>query len=275
MVSFRSVGAYRIDDIVYVLGAASCENGNGLIDSLRQLVQPSASVATVRNGLCARFVDPGATQVTESSFLSFQDHAKEIVRLLGADPELYRIVCIDLVSEAGDTVGNGSRTLYIARDQSAHFLPLLPVKKKDVETPRPTDTTVSFRPVSLYRIDDAIYVLGAASCENGNGLIDSLRQLVQSSSANVATVRDGLVIRFADPGPTQVTESSFLSFQDHTTEIIRLLGADPDLYRVVCIDLASEAGDAIGDGPQTVYIARNPSAHFLPLLPMELLETQF
>ena len=121
----------------FKLGQATDEGNNCLIDTLRQSLQIEnlASVPTVRHHLLSPGFFGKASQrvplaaiVKPSNFFTLDFHAMEIINLLGASAEAYKIVCLDWVHKSsGDAVGNGPTTLYIARVRENHFVPLLPV----------------------------------------------------------------------------------------------------------------------------------------------------
>ena len=107
-------------------GQASGRRNNCLIDSLRQLLQPAAQVAPIRRALQLEYRD-GARKVTSSNFLQFDFHAVSVIRLLGFDPRLFTLTCVDLVHRGhGDVIGRGARRLYLARQGQNHFIPLFP-----------------------------------------------------------------------------------------------------------------------------------------------------
>ena len=102
-----------------------------LIDTLRQALGIQTDLDIVRQGLRERFPE-GSAQVTERNFLELQPHWRATVELLGEDPQRLRVICVDLhsgkgMAKHGDSLGDGSRALYIARVHGNHFVPLLPV----------------------------------------------------------------------------------------------------------------------------------------------------
>jgi len=105
-------------------GRADGKDNNCLIDSLRQLLRPSAKVAVIRRSLQLRF-RTGAAKVTASNFLQFDFHATAVMECLGIDPRLYTATCIDMVHQGhGDVVGRGARTIFLGRQGQNHFVPL-------------------------------------------------------------------------------------------------------------------------------------------------------
>ena len=120
----------RVDGVWYVQGFASPTDCNCLIDTLRQKLGVQADLHVVRQGLRERF-PVGSTQVTKSNFLELEAHWRATVELLGEDPSRLRVICVDLrggkgMANHGDSLGDGSRALYIARVHGNHFVPLLP-----------------------------------------------------------------------------------------------------------------------------------------------------
>ena len=122
-----------INGVAYQRGVASGAGCNCLIDTLRQHLQVIANVPAIRRALQKLYrVEP--TIVTAENFLEFRAHALEIVNLLARaaaldgdpiDTAVFRIICVDLDHlDHGDFVGNGDVTLYIARENGNHFIPL-------------------------------------------------------------------------------------------------------------------------------------------------------
>jgi len=119
----RQVDTERILAMV-VRGKASGVENNCLIDSLRQLVKPTAKTAEIRRALQLQFRN-GAAKVTARNYLQVDFHAPAILRHMGVDPEHVTVTCIDLVHKGhGDVVGTGARQLYLARRGQNHFVPL-------------------------------------------------------------------------------------------------------------------------------------------------------
>jgi len=107
-------------------GRASGKQNNCLIDSLRQLLRPTAKVADIRRALQLQFRD-GALKVTAGNLLQFDFHAAAILRQLGFDHRLFTITCVDLTHRGhGDVLGNGARRIFLAREGQNHFIPLFP-----------------------------------------------------------------------------------------------------------------------------------------------------
>jgi hypothetical protein len=107
-----------------VRGQASGMQNNCLIDSLRQLLDPTASVRKIRRALQLEFRS-GATRVTAKNYLQFDFHATAILRQMGFDPSHFTLTCLDLAHRGhGDVIGHGARQLYLARQNQNHFVPL-------------------------------------------------------------------------------------------------------------------------------------------------------
>ena len=128
----RSGDILTLDDQAYVIGFASGAQNNCLIDTLRQKLEIIADTKYVRRRLQERFPS-GEAQVTNDNFLELQAHWRSVLEFLGEatgrpiDPDLYRIICLDLViGHSGDVVGTGHTTLHIARVGLNHFVPLIP-----------------------------------------------------------------------------------------------------------------------------------------------------
>ena len=57
------------------------------------------------------------------SFLDFGEHSHAILELLGHDPGLYRLVCVDLDhGDHGAVLGNGDTVLHIGHEHGNHFV---------------------------------------------------------------------------------------------------------------------------------------------------------
>ena len=118
-------------------GKADGDGCNCLIDTLSQLIAPDACVKTIRVILMHRFQD-GPDRVIEDNYLTFETHWRDIVVLLDKDPDDFKITCVDLDFQGnGEVVGGldedeiwerGVDTLYVARENRNHFIPLF--KKK-------------------------------------------------------------------------------------------------------------------------------------------------
>ena len=134
------VRRFCINDREYIVGSASSDGHNCLIDTLRQQLGMIVSVEAVREVLKDTFTD-GPDKVEAYNFLDLEAHWEKVVSTLG---ELWgsatftgrrlKIVCIDLDSIEGtdgawqcdgNVVGTGDRKLYIARQDRNHFVPLL------------------------------------------------------------------------------------------------------------------------------------------------------
>ena len=126
----RGAGPHmRETDTAHILaitfrGRASGLHNNCLIDSLRQLLQPSAQVAQIRRALQVQFRS-GAAKVTKSNLLQFDFHAAAILEIMGLDHRLFTLSCVDLTHRGhSDVVGTGARKLYLACERQNHFIPL-------------------------------------------------------------------------------------------------------------------------------------------------------
>ena len=106
-----------------------------MIDTLRQLMdpsKPSTCAKEIRNALRERF-KVGDDKVTAANYLTFDAHWRDIAQILGREPSSYKITCVDSEFEGhGEVVGSmddlGIISLYIARENGNHFVPLF--KKK-------------------------------------------------------------------------------------------------------------------------------------------------
>ena len=114
-------------------GRASGLQSNCLIDSLRQLLKPSAKVPEIRRALQLQFRS-GAAKVTARNYLQFDFHAPAVLRHMGFDHRLFTVTCIDLVHRGhGDVIGSGARRLYLAREGQNHFIPLFPLDTRHTQ----------------------------------------------------------------------------------------------------------------------------------------------
>ena len=114
----------RVEGQELTVGRATDRANDCLIDTLRQSLGAEANLREVREGLVAAF-PRGEGKVTERSFLELEHHWAAVLQRLGASPETFRIVCVDLTYHGnGDVVGQGAQTLYIARVGANHFVPL-------------------------------------------------------------------------------------------------------------------------------------------------------
>ena len=122
----------EIENNQFFVGQASGDGNNCLIDTLRQKLNLTCSTNSVRSLLRQKFRS-GAQQVTESNYLDLELHWWDVITYLGQasnrrlDADNFRVVCIDLQYVGhGDVVGTGPETLYIARENATHFVPLIP-----------------------------------------------------------------------------------------------------------------------------------------------------
>ena len=123
----------RVEGQDFYVGTASGDGCNCLIDTLKQcLPYTGAAPAEIRESLEQEFRE-GPRRVTSMSYLELQHHWKEVIQLIGLlgenstilRPEQFRIVCVDLEFPGnGDVEGTGTRSLYIARENANHFVPL-------------------------------------------------------------------------------------------------------------------------------------------------------
>lgn len=104
-----------------------------MLDTLQQQFNIQANLNTVRKDLQRRFKD-SHFKVTENNFLTLEAHWGDAVDLLFQHDTTggkkltqkdVRLVCVDLEHDGnGDVVGNGSKTIYLARVHQNHFVPL-------------------------------------------------------------------------------------------------------------------------------------------------------
>jgi hypothetical protein len=134
----RDGEVWEVEDRSFTVGRASGQGNNCLIDTLRQAMCHTVSIVVdpswVRRQLQSRHpTEPHA--VTPNNFLELEHHWRDVLILLGEgnklgrplqlEPSKFRVVCVDLELEGhGDVVGEGTRTLYIAREHGNHFVPL-------------------------------------------------------------------------------------------------------------------------------------------------------
>ena len=124
---YRDV-CFSVDNVNHFdMGKASGDECNCLIDTLRQQMKLDCDIRAVRNYVQARHPTMAATE-----FLELQRHWVDVIsglaHVLGRKfvPSAYKIICVDAMFIGnGDVEGNGSRTLYIARQNADHFVPLL------------------------------------------------------------------------------------------------------------------------------------------------------
>ena len=111
----------------FSMGKASGDECNCLIDTLRQQMNLESDIRAVRDYVQARHSSMAVTD-----FLELQRHWVDIIsglaHVVGSKfvPSAYKIICVDAMFIGnGDVEGNGSRILYIARQNTNHFVPLL------------------------------------------------------------------------------------------------------------------------------------------------------
>ena len=131
--SFPADRHVRINGVLFEQGTATGVDCNCLIDTLRQCLNISdiSIVDSVRNHLETTFcVKCGPDRVRRGDYLQLDFHWQIVIMLLGANPELYKIICADWVHKGnGEVVGTGSDELYIARVDENHFVPLQSVQQ--------------------------------------------------------------------------------------------------------------------------------------------------
>ena len=109
------------------MGKASGSECNCLIDTLRQQMNLECDIKAVRD-----YVQERHPSIVPGDFLELQHHWRDVVaglaHVVGSDivPSSYKIICVDAMFIGnGDVEGNGSTTLYIARQNANHFVPFL------------------------------------------------------------------------------------------------------------------------------------------------------
>ena len=139
----------QVDSISFRIGTASGSNMNCLIDTLRQLVAGGVDcdVQHVRNRLECQF-----RSIRPGDFLDLQHHWRAVIGWLARlnannasfQADNFKLVCIDLFFVGhGDVVGDGLETLYLAREDANHFVPLIPVWDGGPREGAPTVSTAS------------------------------------------------------------------------------------------------------------------------------------
>ena len=129
------------------------------------------------------------------------------------------------------------------------------------------------------------FVVGRATGQDNNCLIDALRQALPSSITvpddyRADRVRQELALEFTT-GEARVIaphdgHPNFLDLQLHWRAILLALGRqafpepailNPHDFRIVCVDLndPTRLSTSAGTGPQVLHIAREALSHFLPL----------
>ena len=107
-----------------IMGTASGAQNNCLIDSLRQLLDPTVKMSKIRRALQLQF-RTGAKKVTTRNYLQFDFHAVAILGHMGFDPVHFTLICLDLAHTGhSDVIGFGARRVYLARQGQNHFIPL-------------------------------------------------------------------------------------------------------------------------------------------------------
>ena len=119
----------------FVMGHASGDGMNCLIDTLRQQLHVICNVSSVRRDL-QQLHKCGSSRIRPGAYLELQHHWRDVIKLLGTyrlnggpislNPENFRIVCVDMMFiGSGDVEGDGPISIYIARQNANHFVPLL------------------------------------------------------------------------------------------------------------------------------------------------------
>ena len=113
-------------DLVYFMGSASGDECNCLIDSLRQCLDVICDVGRVRS-----LVQRSNPHLIFGDYMELQHHWRDVIRCIGVvlgmnlTPQDFSIICVDALHVGhGDREGTGTRTLYIARQNANHFVPL-------------------------------------------------------------------------------------------------------------------------------------------------------
>ena len=111
----------------FVMGTASGDECNCLIDTLRQQLNLDCDPRAVR-----AFVQTRHATLVHGEYLELQIHWRDVIlglaHVAGRDivPGSYKIVCLDAMFIGnGDVEGTGAISLYIARQNANHFVPLL------------------------------------------------------------------------------------------------------------------------------------------------------
>ena len=124
---YRDVCFTVNDTEEFIMGEASGDQCNCLIDTLRQQLHLECDVRAVRAFVQARHPD-----LIHGDYLELQHHWRDVIagfaHFTGRDlmPSSFKIVCVDVMFIGnGDVEGNGATVLYIARQNANHFVPLL------------------------------------------------------------------------------------------------------------------------------------------------------
>ena len=139
-----------VDGMCFVLGSASGEGCNCLIDTLRQVLPTFVcDVALVRAELERRHAQ-NSTAILPFDYLDLAIYWSDIIDIIGEQNILartaklsskFRVCCVDMCWIGHgevlprDVPANARRTLYIARINQNHFVPLRRSRKRDGEIP--------------------------------------------------------------------------------------------------------------------------------------------
>jgi len=111
----------------FIMGEASGDQCNCLIDTLRQQLHLECDTRAARAFVQARHPD-----LIHGDYLELQHHWRDVIaglaHVTGRElmPSSFKIVCVDVMFIGnGDVEGNGATVLYIARQNGNHFVPLL------------------------------------------------------------------------------------------------------------------------------------------------------
>ena len=125
---YRAVRFTINDSAPLMMGFASGDECNCLIDTLRQQLHLDCDTIAVRAFVQARHAD-----LIQGDYLELQHHWRDVIygfaEFVGGEftPANYKIICVDAnFIGNGDVEGNGATILYIARQNANHFVPLLP-----------------------------------------------------------------------------------------------------------------------------------------------------
>ena len=113
--------------------------------------------------------------------------------------------------------------------------------------------------------------MGTVDGSRNDCLIDTLRQKL-GLVCPTRYVRTRLQEHFGPRGPGRVSQANFLTLDLHWAEVIRFLGEAagrplrPETFRIIAVDVEFLGnGDVLGEGPNTLHLARENGNHFVPL----------
>ena len=227
-----SVGGGNVEVVingnVFSLGSASGDDCNCLINTLRQQLRLIANEKEVRHELNKRHRS-GVGQVIPGDFLELEHHWADVIDLLflfnesGCMPQLpdgrmwstdYKIIAVDMRHLGnGDVVGVGNVTIYIARINGNHFVPLHPVvasSESSTRTPPRPDT---------YKSSDSRDTTRALDDEEEKG-IDILSEFLKGDGEH-HTAMDKFLhrVQFGDEGE-EVDSSTESSSEDKEPDVM-------------------------------------------------------